>query len=121
MAKAYQENKAIEETVDAWDKDVNDTIRKMAECIKLKLSDSNIKFTETYPIKEFTAISDELSIVGLSPNNDTHIFNIINNNKLLKSIIYYFHNSKDIEAISQLINNHKVEFVDVNELWGKYR
>lgn len=121
MSKAYQENKTIKEAVDVWEKDANEIIRKMAECIKLKLSDSNLEFKETYPIKEFTAISDELSIVGLSPNNDTHIFNIINDNGLLKSVIYYFHNSEEIEAVSQLLNNHKVEFVNVIELWDKYR
>ena len=121
MVKAYRENKTIKETVDVWEKDANEIIRKMAECIKLKLSDGNLEFRETYPIKEFTAISDELSIVGLSPNNDTHIFNIINGNGLLKSVIYYFYNSEEVKAVSQLLNNHKLEFDNVIELWDKYR
>jgi len=121
MAKAYQENETIKEAVNVWEKDANEIVRKMAEGIKLKLGDSNLEFKETYPIKEFTAISDELSIVGLSPNNDTHIFNMINDNGLLKSIVYYFYDSEEIDAVSQLLNSHKLDFVNVAELWNRYR
>jgi hypothetical protein len=121
MAKAYQENEMIKDAVNAWEKDANEIVRKMAEGIKLKLSDSSLEFKETYPIKEFAAISDELCIVGLSPNNDTHIFNMINDNGFLKSIIYYFYDSDEIAVVSQLLNNHRPEFVNVTELWSQYR
>ena len=121
MAKAYQESDTIKEAVDVWEKDANELVRKMAEGVKLKLGDSNLEFKETYPIKEFTVISDELSIVGLSPNNDNHIFNMINDNGLLKSIVYYFHDSEEIDMVSQLLNSHKPDFVNVVELWNCYR
>jgi hypothetical protein len=121
MVKAYQENKTTKEAVDVWEKDANEIVRKMAEGIKLKLGDSNLEFKETYPINEFTAITNELSIVGLSPNNDTHIFNMINENELLKSIVYYFHDSEEIDVVSQLLNSHKLAFVNVAELWNQYR
>ena len=121
MAKAYQESDTIKEAVDVWEKDANELVRKMAEGVKLKLGDSNLEFKETYPIKEFSIISDELSIVGLSPNNDNHIFNMINDNGLLKSIVYYFHDSEEIDMVSQLLNSHKPDFVNVVELWNCYR
>ena len=121
MAKAYQNNEAIMEAVNAWEKDANELVRKMAEGIKLKLGDGNLGFTETYPTKEFDAISDELNIVGLSPNNDTHIFNMINDNGLLKKIVYYFYDSEEVDVVSQLLKSHKPDFVNVRELWNRYR
>lgn len=121
MVKAYQENETIRDAVDIWEKDANEIVRKMAEGIKLKLNDNSLEFKETYPIKEFTAISDELCIVGLSPNNDTQIFNMINDNGLLNSIIYYFYDRDEIDVVSQLLNNHKPEFINVSEIWNQYR
>ena len=47
------------------------------DSIILKVNNEDLQFEEQYPINEFKSISGELKIVGLSPNNDTHIFEII--------------------------------------------
>ena len=66
-------------------------------------------------------ISGELKIIGLSPNNDTHIFEIVNNNGNLKEVIYYYYDETECEVIKSLLSNFTVEFLPVKNLWQEYR
>lgn len=61
------------------------------EMIMTKINHQNLKMaTECYFYK-FENIHDELHIIGMSPNNDGHIFECINkNNKLNKVYFYYY-------------------------------
>lgn len=120
MASAYIDNPSIKIEIDNWEKDANELVRKMAECIKLKLQDSEMKFTETYPIQEFINVKGEFDIVGLSPNNDTHIFEILNNNEKLSTITYYYFDLTETDAVKQLLIKHTPVFKDVASLWERY-
>ena len=69
-----------------------------------------------YPIKEFQQISGELHIIGMGPNNDSHIFGMINSNPKLQKVIYYTACDDDTEMIKKVI--HKpIDIIDVFQYW----
>ena len=49
--------------------------------IMTKIKHPELKAASEYYFENFKDIKDELHIIGLSPNNDDHIFNLIRNNK----------------------------------------
>lgn len=57
--------------------------------INTKLEHPELTYTE-YPLTEFKNISGWLSIIGMSPNNDRHVIDIINENNKLTKVIYYY-------------------------------
>ena len=57
--------------------------------IETKLSHPELTYTE-YPLTKFSDIEGWLSIIGMSPNNDNHLIEQINNNKKLTKVIYYY-------------------------------
>lgn len=93
----------------------------MAESVKLKLQDNELNFTETYPIQEFIEVAGDMDIVGLSPNNDTHIFQALNDNVKLTSITYYYYDIAEKEIVKQLLSKHNPVFKNVNSLWESYK
>ncbi len=72
-----------------------------------------------YPRKKFMKISDEISIVGLSPNNDEHIWKMINQNPSLQQLVYYYKSEYDKNTIKRMVTNIRVVTKPVNELWDK--
>ena len=104
MAEGYKNNIAIKKDVDSWKFTDNEIVKNMNDSIILKVNNEDLQFEEQYPINEFKSISGELKIVGLSPNNDTHIFEIINNNGTLKKVIYYYYDKNECEVVKNLLN-----------------
>ena len=121
MAEGYKNNIAIKKDVDSWKFTDNEIVKNMYDSIILKVNNEDLQFEEQYPINEFKSISGELKIVGLSPNNDTHIFEIINNNGTLKKVIYYYYDENECEVVKNLLSNFIVEFLPVKNLWEEYR
>lgn len=85
--------------------------------IKTKIEHPELNVATEYYFSEFENMEGELDIIGMSPNNDAHIFNaILNNNKLTKVTFYYMQENerKYVED-----NYPKELFVceRVNSLW----
>lgn len=68
-----------------------------------------------YHFAEFDELEGELHIIGMSPNNDSHIFNRINESNLSK---VYFYCYTPIN-LSDLPVTKPVELKDVTELWRR--
>lgn len=120
MAKGYVENEFERKDVDSWKDERNKLIVNMAEAIKLKVENPELRFQEDYHIDEFKSITGELSILGLSPYNDYHIFEIIDNSDLEKCI-YFYYDEAECSIIKKLLPNlrtdKKLVFRDVKEFW----
>ena len=121
MAEGYKNNIAIKKDVDSWKFTDNEILKNMYDSIILKVNNEDLQFEEQNPINEFKSISGELKIIGLSPNNDTHIFEIVNNNGNLKEVIYYYYDETECEVIKSLLSNFTVEFLPVKNLLQEYR
>lgn len=73
-----------------------------------------------YPIKEFMNISGELHIIGLGPNNDSHIFKMINENNKINKVIYYSASEEDSVKIKKIVNK-KIKIKNVFEYWDSLK
>ena len=71
-----------------------------------------------YPSKNFREINDELYILGLSPNNDEHIWAIIKENHNLNKILYYYKTEFDRLSITTLYPDMNVTLIPVEDFWN---
>ncbi len=116
----YANNKNIKMTIDGFKDSDNRFLVNLYESVLKKIKDFDLSFSESYPIKEFENIKGNISIVGLAPNNDVHLFEMINDNPDINKVSYYYHNSNKNDEIRDMLNNKNVEFKKVIELWNMY-
>lgn len=93
--------------------------RNMYISVKAKQANSNLRNTE-YPINIFKNISGELHVLGMSPNNDSHIFEMINSNSNIKRVIYFSASSDDSTA-AQAVIKHPLQIRNVHKYWESLR
>lgn len=116
----YKNRADVRKEVAAWQEDESRIMRNLASSIAKKAANPSLKFEEYYGAERLQSISDTLAIVGLSPNNDTHIFDFLKSNDKLRYITYYYHSRGDIDSVRKLLPKDGLSFVDVRSLWGKY-
>lgn len=120
MANGYQTIESVKKDVDSWEYVDNQLTVNLGQAIKLKVTNPDLHFQEDYSIKEFQEMTGELTIFGLSPYNDYHLFEIINNAALEKCIFYYY-NDSECERIKFLLPQLNAEkrliFQNVKEFW----
>lgn len=73
-----------------------------------------------YPIREFCNIDGELDVIGLSPNNDSHIFNMINQNSKIQKVVYFSASDDDGNRMRSICEK-PLEIADVHEYWSEVR
>lgn len=85
--------------------------------IMTKIMYPRLKIATEYYFDEFKNIKDELHIVGMSPNNDSHIFECIEKNKKIKRVYFYYYSEYEKNIIESI--NSDVEYIAKNviELW----
>lgn len=74
----------------------------------------DLPFGDQYHFNELRELEGELHIVGMSPNNDGHIFRLIDESKISK-VVFYFYSEK--EKCLKLPIHQIVEWRDINEIW----
>jgi len=95
-------------------------VANLADSVKLKIANPDLRFQEDYPIKELSEIKGRITILGLSPYNDYHLFDIIDNSALDECVYYYFTQSEQnkVESIFPQLNKcGKLQFKSVQEFW----
>lgn len=86
------------------------------ELLKVHKEHPELTFGSSYHFSEFRALAGELHIIGMSPNNDAHIFKLIDESNIEKVVFYYF---SDGEAKKGLPVHQKVEYESAKELWKR--
>lgn len=87
------------------------------EMIMTKIAHSDLKMATEYYFYKFKDIQDELHIIGMSPNNDGHIFECINNNKNLKRVYFYYYSEAEREYINKTLPKDLYVAKSVVDLW----
>jgi len=87
------------------------------EMILTKINHPELNMATEYYFDNFRNIEDELHIVGMSPNNDSHIFECINNNDKLKKVYLYCYSDKEREYIDKNFPDKLYESRSVSDLW----
>jgi len=70
-----------------------------------------------YPSRKFKDLSGDLAIIGMSPNNDEHIWKDIIANDNINTITYYYKSNTDIKWVKKLSATRKVDVVPVDQFW----
>lgn len=87
------------------------------ELIMTKIEHPELNMATEYHFKKLENIRDELYIIGMSPNNDGHIFELILNNPNLTKVIFYYFNEKEKKAVEDILPRELLLCRNVNELW----
>lgn len=77
-------------------------------------------FPLEYPLFKFEQISGSIDIVGLSPNNDNHLFDMINDS-LVEIVNFYYFDEVEVDEIKKVLNKKKINIYSVKDLWNKYK
>ena len=120
MANGYQTMESVKQDIDSWKYSNNQLVVNLGEAIKLKVANPDLQFQEDYFIIEFQSITGELVILGLSPYNDYHLFEMIDS-ALLANCIFYYYDESECKRISLLLPKTKGEerlhFKNVKDFW----
>ena len=82
------------------------------EWLQIKKEHPELSYGTKYHFEQLENLSGDLHIVGLSPNNDSHIFRLIEKSNVQK-IIFYYHSESDKNVRTE----KEIEYVDVRKLW----
>lgn len=88
------------------------------DLLKLHQDHPELIFGSKYYFDKFRDLTGELHIVGMSPNNDNHIFKLINESNLEKIVFYY---CSEEEIQKRLPIEKKIELRSVHDLWKKLK
>ena len=120
MAMAYNNDPKIKQEVDSWTIEANKLTANMGYAIQLKAVSPSLTFSDNYHFDIFKNITGTLQILGLSPWNDFHIFESVNDSDIDKCVYYYFDESecdKIKELLPELNVQGKIEFLSVKAFW----
>lgn len=102
MAIAYNNNPKVRSDIDRWTKEENALTANLGYAIQMKAANPHISFVDDYHFDELEALTGTLEILGLSPWNDFHIFEAIDNSDLDKCVFYYY-DHEDSETVKSLL------------------
>jgi len=105
--------------IENWKDDSNTHVRNLYYAYKAKQENANLELRE-YPLSKIDGIFGHMHILGLSPNNDTHILEHIRANNGIDMIRYYYHSKEEGQRTKEYFGNKKVECLDVRDLWDSF-
>lgn len=89
--------------------------------------EKNLHLGHDYHFQDFEQMSGTLSIIGLAPQNDSHIFSCINKSKINSVVFYYYFGNKSDDEIEEEIKtmslpiNKPYVIKNVKVLWDKIK
>lgn len=84
------------------------------DLIRVHQEHPELEFGCNYHFDEFESLTGELHIIGMSPNNDAHIFKLIDKSNIEKVVFFCYSNS---ETKKKIPVHQEVEYRSVRELW----
>lgn len=88
------------------------------ELLEVHKEHSELSFGSNYHFTEFKKITGELHIIGMSPNNDYHIFKLIDESNVDKVVFYSFSEGKPKKGLPI---HQEVEYRNAQELWRQLK
>ncbi len=119
FAEGYLNKPELRPEIETWKDSDNQIVRNLYEGIKLKINNPDLKFSIDYALNQLKNISGSVTIMGLSPNNDTHIISLLQNNDKIDIIEYYYFEKSEGEIVKTLFKNKRIIISDIKEFWDK--
>lgn len=116
FVKGFSTQPHIRKEIISWGDSDNQILKNMKESIQLKETDDNLSFDENKSLSTISNLSGQLSILGLSPYNDNHIFEAINNSNI-SEIQFYYYDYNETSIVKSLFTDKHILFTNVKELW----
>lgn len=91
---------------------------QIEDLLKVHKEHPDLPFGSNYHFTEFRGMTGELHIIGMSPNNDYHIFKLIDESDVEKVVFYYFSES---ETNKRLPIHQEVKYKSAQELWRQLK
>lgn len=88
------------------------------EMIRVHQEHPELVFSCCYHFAEFKELAGELNIIGMSPNNDYHIFKLIDESNVDKVVFYSFSEGKPKKGLPI---HQEVEYRNAQELWRRLK
>ena len=120
FVQGYKTKKDIKQQIDGWAWIENEILKNFHSAVMLKLENEKLAFQTNNTFDELKQIEGEIQIVGLSSENDNHIFSEINENSKLNKIIYYFFNEDDRKSALTVFNNKNLILESVQDFWREF-
>ncbi|MCB5235496.1 hypothetical protein [Niallia circulans] len=120
FVKGMKEKPELRKQIEEWKVSGDKILENMYDSIMLKEKDETLRFGENVSLKNMDNIEGAITILGLSPYNDTHIFEQINNNIKLTTIEYYYFSEHEAETVKGLFNKKEIVLKDVKEFWKEF-
>ena len=73
----------------------------------------------SYPTDKLSQIAGEIDIIGMSPNNDSHIFKIVNENSGITKVNFYYGKQEDKDSAEKIIKK-PLQLLNVFDYWSKF-
>lgn len=122
LAIAYNKLPNVKQDVDSWIKSDNKVLQNMGYSVILKVNNPSLSFVDNYHFDKFTKISGDLEILGLSPWNDFHIFEAIDQSNVENCTYYYFSDEQRDKVktiLPTLFAKGSLHFLPLGEFWEK--
>lgn len=88
------------------------------EMIMTKINNPGLKMVPDYYFDKLRRIEGELYILGMSPNNDDHIFDIINENQKIDKVYFYYFSESEKNKVEESFSSEIYECKSILELWS---
>lgn len=118
FAEAYENRPELKHQIESWKDCDNKIVRRLFESISLKAKNTNLGFKQAYPIEHFRDIQGDLTIIGLSPYNDNHIFELVNNNISVSGIEFFYYDKKETSVLKDYLERKTIDYKDVKAFWN---
>ena len=83
----------------------------------LKIQDPTLSFQSNSGLNKLEELKGEVCILGLSADNDNHVFHILKNNQHVAQIEYYFFSESEKTIFERMFQDHRIIFHDVKSFW----
>lgn len=87
------------------------------QMVRTKIEHPELKMAIEYYFYELQEMAGQLEIIGMSPNNDAHIFDIILNNKNIAKVVFYYFSDKERKCIENRYPKDLFVCESVENLW----
>ncbi len=114
----YSTDPDIKKHVDEMDES-NVLVKRLKEAIKRKVENPDLEHGEQYPHDRLKKITGQLSILGLSPYNDGHLFTQILENDQIDEIVFYYFGKTEADDAARRFENKTLVLKDVREFWAE--
>jgi len=114
----YKNDPALRQQIEEMDES-NVLVRRLKEAIRLKVDRPDLEHGEQYPHKMLEQITGSLEIVGLSPNNDGHLFTQILANDKISEIGFNYFGEQEAADAERLFHSKSLNTKDVRKLWAE--